>query len=232
MAGTVLIVDDEIKITQVLEAYFRKSGFQTLSAYNGKTALSYFLNHKITLVILDLMLPDISGEEICRQIRAFSQVPIIMLTAKAEEFNLIHGLEIGADDYITKPFSPRTVVAKAEALLRRTAGGSFSEKPIVFGDGFLVVDSSGSEVRVGGVPVKLTPTEFRLLHTMAQSPGRVFSREQLIQIAFGENYDGFDRSVDTHIKTLRAKIEPDRKHPIFIVTVHGFGYKFLFDTRP
>lgn len=226
MAYSILIVDDEVKITQVLDAYLQKKGFETFIAHSGLSALEQFSKQNVSLVLLDLMLPDIPGEKICQEIRRSSRVPIIMLTAKAEEYDLIRGLEIGADDYLTKPFSPRTVVAKVEAVLRRAMGDELVGIPVVFGNGYLSIDFRAGTVKVNQEEIKITPTEFRLLRTLAKAPGRVFSRNQLIEFALGEDYDGFDRSIDTYIKSLRAKIEPDRKHPQFILTAHGFGYKF------
>jgi len=227
----ILLVDDEIKITQVLAAYLKKCGYETEVANNGKAALELFSSKDISLVVLDLMLPDISGEELCRRIRSQSRVPIIMLTAKAEELDLIEGLKIGADDYLIKPFSPRTVIAKIEAVLRRAKGDELMGVPICFGDGYLSIDFQNNLVKKQGELVNLTPTEYKLLKTMAKAPGRIFTRDQLICFGLNDNFDGYDRSIDTYIKSIRSKIEPDRKKPIFILTVHGIGYKFSPDVN-
>ncbi|MPN04969.1 Sensory transduction protein regX3 [bioreactor metagenome] len=226
---TILLVDDEVKITSVLDAYLRKNGYITLVADNGKTAIELFANNEVSLIVLDLMLPDISGEEICKQLRSKSRVPIIMLTAKSEEIDLIDGLSIGADDYITKPFSPRAVIAKIEAVLRRANGDELISVPISFANGLLSIDFQNNIVKKQGNVINLTPTEYKLLKTMAKAPGRIFTREQLITFALGDDYDGFDRSIDTYIKSIRSKIEPDRKKPMFVLTVHGLGYKFSSD---
>ncbi|MDD3227590.1 MAG: response regulator transcription factor [Oscillospiraceae bacterium] len=223
---SILLVDDEMKITQVLAAYLQKGGYETEIAHDGRTALELFANKEFSLVVLDLMLPDICGEEICRNIRSKSRIPIIMLTAKSDELNLIQGLKLGADDYIIKPFSPRTVVAKIEAVLRRAKGDELVSVPITFGNGYLSIDFKNNLVKKEGDIVGLTPTEYKILKTMAKAPGRIFTRDQLIAFGLDDNFDGYDRSIDTYIKSIRSKIEPDRKSPIFILTVHGMGYKF------
>ncbi len=223
----ILIVDDELKITEVLKAYLNSSGYEVITAHNGKDAIEFFKIHDIALVILDLMLPDIMGEEVCKIIRMVARTPIIMLTAKTEEKDLLNGLQIGADDYITKPFSPRTVVAKVEAVLRRTESDELSSIPVSYHKGYLTIDFSTGIVRRECEEVPLTPTECKILITMAKAPNRIFSRNQLISYALEDVFDGFDRSIDTYIKGIRHKIEPDRKKPQLIVTVHGIGYKFV-----
>jgi DNA-binding response OmpR family regulator len=173
------------------------------------------------------MLPDISGEDVCRTIRKTSRVPIIMLTAKVEEENILKGLEIGADDYVTKPFSPRQLVARVGALLRRTEGMDFGVSSLLsFNNKELMIDTITHEVLKSGEPVNLTPIEYKLLSTMAKSPNRTFTRNALIDLALGEDFSGFDRSIDSHIKNLRQKIETDTKNCRYILTVHGMGYKF------
>lgn len=224
---TILLVDDEVKITKVLAAYLQKSGYQTLSAHDGICAWQLFQDNEISLVVLDLMLPDVSGEEICRRIRTQSRVPIIMLTAKTEEADLLEGLRIGADDYLIKPFSPRTVVAKVEAVLRRITRDELIGVPVSICNGYLVMDFQNSLVKKQGESLSLTPTELKLLRTFVKAPNRTFSRDQLIEFALDGNFDGYDRSIDTYIKSLRSKIEPDRKKPQYIITVHGIGYKFV-----
>lgn len=229
---TILLVDDEVKVTEVLQAYLEKAGYSVLTAHDGKTALEYVLKRELSLIVLDLMLPDIMGEEICKRVRAQSRVPIIMLTAKAEEKALIQGLAIGADDYITKPFSPRTVLAKVEAVIRRACSDELSSVPVAFGGGDLVIDFNSGTVKKAGEVVSLTPTEFKLLTTMAKAPGRTFTRDQLIAYALDDAFEGYDRSIDTYIKSLRHKVETDRRKPQYVQTVHGMGYRFTVGESP
>ncbi|WP_019153613.1 response regulator transcription factor [Robertmurraya massiliosenegalensis] len=221
----ILMVDDEEVILEVLEAYFEKEGWNIISASNGIDALKRAKEHNPDMIILDLMLPDISGEEVCRLIRKESDIPIIMLTAKSAEEDLINGIVIGADDYVTKPFSPREVVVRVKALLRRT------KKPtnhLAFNDRILIIDALKREVLLNGQTLALTPIEYKLLFTMASFPGRVYSRTDLLEKVQddGVYFEGYERSIDTHIKNLRKKIEDDSRHPEYILTVFGMGYKF------
>jgi len=224
---TILVVDDEVKIVEVIKSYLENAGYQAACAYNGAQALGLFDSCAPALVILDLMLPDMSGEDICRTIRKKSRTPIIMLTAKVEEGSIINGLALGADDYITKPFSPRQLMARVEAVLRRTI-----DEPVPlasefsYNKGDLVIDGLRHEVRKQGVAVLLTPNEYKILMTMAKYPTRAFSRDELITFALGDEFNGFDRVIDTHIKNLRQKLGDDSKSPRYITTVHGTGYKF------
>lgn len=223
----VLLVDDEIKIVDVLQSYFENAGYAVVSANNGVSAMSQFDKYNPALIILDLMLPDITGENVCRMIRQKSDVPIMMLTAKVEEEDILRGLNIGADDYVTKPFSPRQVIARAEAILRRTRKESVLESVEVYNfDEDLSIDCLRQEVYKKSVPVSLTPNEFKLLLIFAKHPHRTFTRDDLITLAFGNEFEGFDRVIDTHIKNIRQKIESDTKNPRYILTVHGIGYKF------
>lgn len=223
----VLVVDDEPKIAEVLGSYLRKAGFAPVNASRGAQAIELFEKERPSLVILDLMLPDMSGEDVCRKLRARSRVPIIMLTAKVEDADAVKGLGLGADDYVTKPFSPRQLMARVEAVLRRAAGeGSVLARVLSFGKDDLVIDAAGGEVRKGGVPVSVTPRELRLLRVLAAHPGRVFSRDELIARALGDDFEGYDRTIDAHIKNLRQKIETDPRSPRYILTVHGTGYRF------
>lgn len=223
---TILVVDDEEKIVDVVKSYLEKADYKVLLAYNGKDALEMFDRHSPALVVLDLMLPDISGENICRAIRSKSRTPVIMLTAKSAEESILRGLEIGADDYVVKPFSPRQLVARVEAVLRRVAVEPVPvAAELVFDGGRLVIDSMRHEVRKDGQTVALTPNEYKLVMTMAQHPTRAFTREELISFAF-EEFEGYDRVVDTHIKNIRQKMEDDHKAPKHILTVHGVGYRF------
>ncbi|MGA2766320.1 MAG: response regulator transcription factor [Spirochaetia bacterium] len=226
----VLIVDDEPKIAEVVSSYLRKAGFEPLSADTGAHALKLFEEAAPALVILDLMLPDLSGEEVCRRLRARSRVPIIMLTAKVEDADAVRGLSLGADDYVTKPFSPRQLVARVEAVLRRSAGESaiLAERLSFCGDD-LAIDPRTNIVRKAGVQVPLTPRELHLLRILMANPGRIFSRDELIDRVFGDDYRGYDRTVDAHMKNLRRKIETDPGNPRYIRTVHGLGYSFCGD---
>lgn len=228
MNETILIVDDEIKITEILGAYLEKSGYQIKTAFDGKSALEIVEKENPDFVILDLMLPDISGEEICQTLRRTRNIPIIMLTAKAEESEMIQGLKYGADDYIVKPFSPKNVVARVEAVLRRYHVQEQSgSKVTVLDDGYLTIDFEYRKIMREGEEVYLTPSEYKIFECMVLAPNRVFTREQLIESALGNTFDGFDRSVDSFIKHIRQKIEPDRKTPRYIITVFGVGYKFV-----
>ncbi|MGX8701706.1 response regulator [Caproiciproducens sp.] len=220
----ILVVDDEPKIVEVVTSYLEKSGYAVRGVFSGKEAYESFEREKPSLVILDWMLPDTTGEEICRTLRQKSDVPIIMLTAKVEEEDILRGLQIGADDYVTKPFSPRQLVARVEAVLRRTEGNS---SPVLsFRRGELIVDMDGYDVMLSGRPAGLTPNEFRIVGALARHPNKVFTREELIAIVSGDDFNGFDRVIDTHIKNIRQKIETDTRNPEYILTVHGVGYKF------
>ncbi|HBQ86700.1 MAG TPA: DNA-binding response regulator [Syntrophomonas sp.] len=224
---SILVVDDEAKIVEVIKSYLEAGGYQVYTASDGQGALDIFDNIQPSLIILDLMLPDISGEEICRRLRTKSRVPIIMLTAKIEEEDILTGLDIGADDYVTKPFSPRQLVARVAALLRRAEEGAIPlVRVISFFNSDLVIDFQSYEVKKNGKIVNLTPNEFKMLGALLKYPQKVFTREELINIVIGEDFEGYDRIIDTHIKNLRQKIETDSKNPIYILTVHGIGYKF------
>ena len=225
--NTILIVDDEVKITEVVKSYLENSGYLTACAYDGKNAMSLFEKCSPVLIILDLMLPDMTGEDICREIRKKSRVPIIMLTAKVEDADIINGLGIGADDYLTKPFSPRQLVARIEAVLRRVSSEAIPlTNEFSFHDGDLVIDGLRHEIRKNGQLVALTPNEYKILVTMSKYPSKVFTREELIELALGDDYDGFDRVIDTHIKNIRQKLGDDGRTPRYILTVHGTGYRF------
>jgi DNA-binding response OmpR family regulator len=224
MAGErILIIEDEVKISDIVKAYLEREGFSVSVAGTGAQAIS-MLKNGFALIILDLMLPDIAGEEICRTIRSDSDLPIIMLTAKSEEEERVRGLGIGADDYIVKPFSPREVVARVKALLRRAGG---SKKTTSFNSGDLVIDATMFEVMKGGAPVVLTPTEFKLLQCIAERPNQVFTRLQLVNVILGYDFEGYDRTIDAHIKNIRQKIEDNPRDPSYIKTVYGIGYRFI-----
>jgi DNA-binding response OmpR family regulator len=223
----ILLVDDERRIIEVLDAYLVREGYEIHSADNGIDALKKVKTINPDLIILDLMLPDISGEEVCRLVRKESDVPILMLTAKSAEDDRINGIVMGADDYLTKPFSPREVVVRVQAILRRVKKTEKVER-LEFNGKKLVIDLIKKEVTVNGDYITLTPIEYKLLTNMAVNPGRVYSRMDLLEKIQDEGmyYEGYERSVDTHIKNLRKKIELDSRQPDFIVTVFGMGYKF------
>jgi DNA-binding response OmpR family regulator len=221
----ILIVEDEVKAAEILQLYLAQEGYKTLVAHTGSEALNLIKNTGFALVILDLMLPDISGETICKTIRRQSRLPIIMLTAKIAERDFINGLDIGADDYLTKPIGPKAVVAKVKALLRRLSSDELVNVPILFNNE-LSIDFKNGTVKKKGGTLALTPTEYKLLAAMAKAPNRTFTREQLISFALDGEFDGYDRTIDTYIMTLRSKIEDNRRNPRYIVTVHGLGYKF------
>jgi len=220
---SILIVEDEKKISEIVRAYLEKEGYRVRLAETGEQALK-LLKDAFDLVILDLMLPDIQGEELCSMIREGSEVPVIILTAKSGEEDRIKGLGIGADDYVVKPFSPRELVARVKAQLRRS--GRTKKKLLSYNRGALKIDVSNHEVLKDGSLVILTPTEFKILLSLAEQPGWVFSREQLVTVAQGFDFEGYDRTIDAHVKNLRRKIEKDSREPEFIRTVYGVGYKF------
>jgi DNA-binding response OmpR family regulator len=225
MEVDILIVEDEVKILEVLEAYLKKAGYGVITALNGNEALDKYEQYNPKLIILDLMLPDISGEKICETIRMESEIPIIMLTAKVEEESILKCFSLGTDDYITKPFSPKQVVARVNAVLKRTL--NYKQDNILnFNKGNLVINLDTYEVIKSSDLVELTPSEFKILLTLCESPNKVFTRGELLDRALGDDIDVYDRIIDSHIKNLRSKIEDNSKSPKYILTVHGIGYKF------
>lgn len=222
-----LAVDDEPKILEVVTALFESKGFRVFTAAGGREALAISGRVNLSLIVLDLMLPDISGEEVCRRIRQSSRVPIIMLTAKVEEADLLNGFGVGADDYLMKPFSLKELYARADALLRRSENDLL---PLAVRNswrgGDLFTDFEQDIVRKNGHDVMLTASELKLLAALVKYPGKVFTRDELIVIALGDDFDGYDRAIDSHIKNLRQKIEDDPKKPVYILTVHRMGYRF------
>lgn len=225
MGRKILIVDDEKKIVNVVRGYLQKAGLSVVVAYNGEQALTVFRHEQPDLVLLDLNLPEMDGLDVARTLRQDSAVPIIMLTARIEEPDRLIGLELGADDYIVKPFSPREVVARVRAVLRRTEGET--TPPSILRAGDVTLDTAKHTITVGTKPVELTPTEFDLLATLMQHPGRVFARAQLLDAVRGQVYEGYERTIDAHIKNLRQKIGDSPKSPRFILTVFGVGYRFV-----
>lgn len=220
----VLIVEDEKKISEIVRAYLDKEGFRVRVADNGSAALSLLKEHP-DLIILDLMLPDMAGEELCSTIRGTSEVPIIMLTAKSGEEDRVRGLGIGADDYVIKPFSPKELVARVKAHLRRA--GKTKRNHLSFNSGKLKVDLDRHEVQLDGKLLQLTLTEFKILTSLAENHGMVLSRNQIVNSVQGFDFEGYDRTIDAHVKNLRHKVEKDSKSPEFIQTVYGIGYKFI-----
>ncbi|MFH1703654.1 MAG: response regulator transcription factor [Nitrospirota bacterium] len=220
----ILVVEDEKRIADIVKAYLEREGYQITVASTGESAVS-LLNEGFDLVILDLMLPDIDGETICASLREFSDVPVIMLTAKSSEDDKVKGLGIGADDYVVKPFSAKELVARVKAHLRRTTGAK--KGALSFNNGTLTINPDMQEVKKQNKPVELTTTEFKILLIIAENPQVVFSRLQIINIVQGFDFEGFDRVVDAHVKNLRQKIEDDPRTPLFIKTVYGKGYKFI-----
>jgi two-component system alkaline phosphatase synthesis response regulator PhoP len=228
MTTRILVVDDEPKIVKTVRAYLESSGYSVSSAADGQTALSVFRHEHPGLVILDLGLPGLDGLDVTKAIRRESEVPIIMLTARVEETDKLVGLELGADDYITKPFSPRELVARVRALLRRAGGKKETvQSPIVVGD--LTIDPVRRAVQLSGAWLDLTATEFDLLWTLAESPGRVFTRLELLDRIQGYAYEGYERTIDVHVKNLRRKLETSPQKPRYVMTVYGVGYKFNED---
>lgn len=228
MSQKILVVDDELDIVKVVRAYLERGGFRVITASDGQQALAAFRHEKPDLIVLDLNLPRMDGLDVCRAIRRESDTPIIMLTARVEEADKLIGLEIGADDYIVKPFSPREVVARVRTVLRRSSGAA-ADQPASISIGDLVIDPVKHEVQLAGRSIDLTPMEFTLLQTLAARPGRAFSRMDLLEAAQGESYEGYERSIDVHIKNLRQKLGDEPRNPKYILTVYGIGYKFNED---
>lgn len=222
----ILIVEDEKKIVELLEAYLEKEGYITYKAYDGEKALEIFESEDIKLIILDLMIPKISGEEVCKKVRSKSDIPIIMLTAKVEEEDKLKGLDLGADDYITKPFSIRELVSRVNVLMRRC----YSDKPkaeiFTFNDGDLEVNMKTFQVIKSGQEVKFTPNEFKILKLLISNRGIALERDTILEKVIGIDFDGIDRTIDVHIKNIRQKIEDDPRKPTYIKTIYGIGYKF------
>jgi DNA-binding response OmpR family regulator len=227
LAKRILIVDDEAKIIEVVKAFLEIKGFNVFTAESGEQAFKILNSENISLVILDLMLPDMSGEEICKIIRKKSRIPIIMLTAKVGEDYMLGGFGIGADDYITKPFSLKALSARIEAVLRRSSDDLVPlYNKSSFNNGDLEIDFVGHTVKKNSLEVRLTPNEFKILTSLIKYPNKVFTRDELISVALCDKFEGFDRAIDSHIKNLRQKIESDPKNPVYVLTIHGVGYKF------
>jgi DNA-binding response OmpR family regulator len=225
-ARKILVVDDDPKTVSLVKLYLESDGHKVVCAYDGAEALRLAREERPNLIVLDLMLPGIDGLQVCRTLRSESDVPVIMLTARTTEGDKLTGLELGADDYVTKPFSPRELAARIKVVLRRTLSESLERGPSQAAYGDLTMDFRQHTVAIAGQAVALTPTEFRLLGTLVREAGQVLSREQLIQRVLGLDFDGFDRTIDVHILNLRRKLGDDPARPRYIKTVYGAGYKF------
>ena len=228
MEEKILVIDDEHGLLEVVEAYLKKDGYEVFTADNGKEGLSLYKNIAPDFIILDLMLPDLSGEKICEIIREESDVPILMLTAKSMEDDKISGLALGADDYLTKPFSPRELVMRVKAILRRTYKKTNinNDNIISFNNKDIIIDKEEHIVNKAGEVLNITPNEYEILLLFVRNPNKVFTRSQIIDAALGYEFVGYDRTIDAHIKNLRKKLEDDIKKPGYLLTVYGVGYKF------
>jgi DNA-binding response OmpR family regulator len=224
MKRKILVVDDDKKTVDLIRLYLEREQHQVLVAYDGREALEIARQRAPGLIILDWMLPKVDGLDICRILRAESAVPIIMLTARSTEEDKLLGLDLGADDYVTKPFSPRELVARVRVVLRRSTPEDEPSPALAIGE--LLIDFAAHEVHRGGELLRLTPKEFKLLETLAREPGRAFSRADLVDRVFGLGYEGFERTVDVHLMNLRKKLEADPNRPAYLLTVYGIGYKF------
>ena len=227
MTNPILIVEDDKKIARVVKIYLEEAGFRTIHAEKGKDAIESALKEKPLLVILDLMLPDTSGEELIQELKEIGDFPVIMLTSKSSEEERVAGFALGADDYVVKPFSPKELVYRVKAVLKRLQKKDITaSEPMSFNNGLLIIDGQSYEVKKNGLPVNLTPTEFKVLSAIASAPGKVFTREDLVDKALGYQFEGYERSIDAHIKNIRHKIEDDPRNPAFIHTIYGVGYRF------
>ncbi|MEW6109686.1 MAG: response regulator transcription factor [Nitrospirota bacterium] len=227
MIYPILLVEDDKKNANIVKVYLENAGYKIIHVENGRDAIQYALKHKPLLVILDLMLPDISGEEICQELREIGDFPIIILSSKSSEEERVAGFALGADDYVIKPFSPRELVYRVKSVLKRAEKADLSaSEPMEFNNGILIIDGHSYDVELNGQQVNLTPTEFKVLYALASQPGRVLSREEIVNKALGYQFEGYERSIDAHIKNIRQKIEKDPKNPYFIQTIYGVGYRF------
>ena len=227
MNNPILVVEDDRKMARMVKAYLEGAGYRVMHFEKGKEALEAAFKEMPLLVILDLKLPDISGEEVCQELKELGDFPIIMLTSKSLEEERITGFALGADDYVVKPFSPRELVYRVRAVLKRAQKKGLGEDPLLsFNNGRLTIDGQTYQVTKQGVSIKLTPTEIKILFTLASTPKKVFTREDLVEHALGYQFEGYERSIDAHIKHIRQKIGDDSKNPTFIHTIYGVGYKF------
>jgi len=224
---TIFVIEDDRKIAKVVKVYLEEAGYKVLTFEKGRDAVKELLKETPLLVILDLMLPDTTGEEVCQEIKESGDIPIIMLTSKSSEEERVAGFALGADDYVVKPFSPRELVYRVKALLKRAQKADLgSAAPMSFNGGALVIDGHSYAVQKRGEAVDITPTEFKVLFSLASAPGKVFTREELVDKALGYQFEGYERSIDAHIKNIRHKIEDDPKNPVIILAIYGVGYRF------
>jgi DNA-binding response OmpR family regulator len=226
MLQPVLLIEDDRKIAKVVKVYLEGAGYGVVHFEKGREGIAFAMKTEPLVVILDLMLPDVTGEEVCQELKEMGDFPIIMLTSKSAEEERVAGFALGADDYVVKPFSPRELVYRVKAVLKRAQRGELGTGPMSFNGGRLVIDGQGYEVRKDGAFLALTPTEFKVLYTLASFPGKVYTREELVEKALGYQFEGYDRSIDAHIKNIRQKIEDDPKKPSLILTIYGVGYRF------
>ena len=225
--NSILLVEDDKKIARIVKVYLEDAGYKVVHVEKGKDAIASAMKELPLAVILDLGLPDTSGEEVCQELKEMGDFPIIMLTAKYSEEERVAGFALGADDYVVKPFSPKELVYRIKAVLRRSQKGDKEILlPMSFNNSSLVIDGQGYEVKKNGETLKITPTEFKVLYSLASAPGKVFTREDLVEKALGYQFEGYERSIDAHIKNIRHKIEDDPKNPAFIITIYGVGYRF------
>ncbi len=232
MSINILVVDDEPKIVEIISAYLKNEGYNVLSSFNGIKALEIFKSNPIDLVILDLMLPDLSGEKVCHEIKKISEMPVIMLTAKVQEEEILKGFSLGSDDYITKPFSPKILVARVKAILSRTQDiRKEIQDEISFNNGDLVINIKTFEVKKNNIPIFLTLSEFKILKTFIENPKKVFTRNELLDKIVSDEIEIYDRTIDSHIKNIRSKIEDNTKSPLYIITIYGVGYRFGGDSH-
>lgn len=227
MVNPILVVEDDKNIAKVVKAYLEGAGFRVIHSEKGKNAVEAALKETPLLVVLDLMLPDISGEEVYQELKDIGDFPIIMLTSKASEEERVAGFALGADDYVVKPFSPRELLYRVKAVLKRALKKDLTEsEQMSFNNGLLIIDGQSYQVKKKGILVNLTPTEFKVLYTLAFTPQKVFTREALVESALGYQFEGYERSIDSHIKNIRQKIGDDPRNPAFIQTIYGVGYRF------
>lgn len=228
MIRPILVVEDDKKIARIVRIYLEEAGYRVVHVEKGKDAIAAAGKEKPLLVVLDLMLPDMGGEQVIQELKALDDMPVIMLTSKASEDDRVAGFALGADDYVVKPFSPRELVVRVKAVLKRTHQSDLCDaEPTGFEHGSLTLDGHSYVVKKKGTTLNLTPTEFKVLFTLASTPQKVFTRDELVEKALGYQFEGYERSIDAHIKNIRQKIEDDPKNPSFILTVYGVGYKFI-----
>lgn len=225
MTSTILLVEDDARIAEVAIAYLIQAGFRVKHVSSGREAINIISTEPPSLVVLDLMLPDLSGEAVCRELKERADIPVVILTAKASEEERLAGFALGADDYIVKPFSPREMVARVQAVLKR-AGNTENGMRLSFNGGQLVIDDRNYTVVCREAVIRLTAVEFKILFALAATPGKTFTREELVDKAMGYNFDGYERNIDSHIKNIRQKLGDSTKAPLFLITVYGLGYRF------